>query len=246
MFAFRESRGGEAGGASIDLAFTDRTLDLSLPAAGDDGVVGEVDEAAATARLATLAGEFAPGEHGLRIVGLRQVHGAEVAVLDASYDGRELVADAIVTTQPGVALLVRAADCVPVLLADERHTVVGAVHSGRPGLVAGVVPAAVRAMRDLGAGPIAAWIGPHVCGSCYEVPGTMRADVAAVVPESWAETSWGTPALDIGAGVRAQLVSEGVTIVDASRCTREEADLWSYRRDGAAAGRLGGLIRIRP
>ena len=60
-----------------------------------------------------------------------------------------------------------------------------------------------------------------------------------------ATTSWGTPALDIGAGVRAQLGRDGVAVVDAARCTRESADLYSYRRDGDAAGRFAALVRLR-
>ena len=78
-----------------------------------------------------------------------------------------------------MTLLVRAADCVPVLLVAPDGGVIGAVHSGRPGLVPGVVPATVARMRELGAGRIEGWIGPHVCGRCYEVPEQMRADVAA-------------------------------------------------------------------
>ncbi len=142
--------------------------------------------------------------------------------------------------------MVRVADCVPVLLADVEHRVVGAAHAGRPGLVAGIVPATVARMRDLGADRIVAWLGPHVCGSCYEVPGEMRDEVAAVVPEAYAETSWATPAVDVGAGVVAQLEKLGVEVVDASRCTLETEDLYSYRREGAAAGRLGGLVWVRP
>jgi copper oxidase (laccase) domain-containing protein len=109
-----------------------------------------------------------------------------------------------------------------------------------------VVPATVERMRAHGATAITAWVGPHVCGACYEVPQAMQDEVAAAVPASRATTSWGTPALDIGAGVRAQLAEAGVAVVDASRCTRESADLYSYRRDGASAGRLAGLVRLRP
>ena len=65
------------------------------------------------------------------------------------------------------------------------------------------------------------------------------------MPAAVATTTWGTPALDLGAGVRAQLDDLGVTVVDVSRCTRESDDLYSYRRDGARAGRLAGLIRLR-
>ena len=97
-------------------------------------------------------------------------------------------------------------------------------------------------MRDLGASEITAWIGPHICGRCYEVPAAMRAEVVAALPESGAETSWGTPALDLGAGVRAQLERAGVSVIEVGRCTREDPELHSYRRDGAAAGRFAGLV----
>jgi polyphenol oxidase len=110
----------------------------------------------------------------------------------------------------------------------------------------------VAALRELGARRLVAWVGPHVCGACYEVPDAMRADVAAVVPEAYAETSWGTPALDIGAGVRAQLRAAGdemgapVEVVEVGRCTREDDDLFSYRRQGSESGRLAGIVRVRP
>jgi polyphenol oxidase len=65
------------------------------------------------------------------------------------------------------------------------------------------------------------------------------------VPQAHAETSWGTPAVDIGAGVRAQLETLGVEMVDAARCTIEDEDLYSYRRQGTASGRMAGLVRVR-
>jgi len=138
------------------------------------------------------------------------------------------------------------ADCVPLLLADVDRRVVAAAHAGRPGLVAGIVPATVARMRELGAARIVAWLGPSVCGRCYEVPADMREQVAAAVPASFSETSWGTPAVDVAAGVVAQLEAGGVEVVDAFRCTLEDDDLYSYRRQGTASGRLGGLVWVRP
>jgi copper oxidase (laccase) domain-containing protein len=73
----------------------------------------------------------------------------------------------------------------------------------------------------------------------------MQAEVGELVPEAVTTTSWGTPALDLGAGVRAQLAADDVEVVDVSRCTRESVDLYSHRRDGAGAGRHAGLVRIR-
>jgi hypothetical protein len=98
-------------------------------------------------------------------------------------------------------------------------------------------------MRRLGATQVTAWVGPHVCGRCYEVPEELQAEVAGVEPATRATTSWGTPSLDVGAGVRAQLEREAVEIVDVSRCTRESPDLFSYRREGKLSGRQAGLIR---
>ena len=236
MYAFRTSLD------PVDLAFTDRYGgvsaspfdELNLAIEGDD------PESARTENLGLLLADFAPGA---ALADLHQVHGCDVVSADGPVDRAR--ADGLVTDRPDVVLMVRAADCVPVLLADPVAGVVGAVHAGRPGLAAGVVPATVVRMRDLGAADITAWIGPHVCGACYEVPAAMRDEVGAVEPASVATTSWGTPSLDLGAGVRAQLDRGGVRVVDVARCTRESADLYSYRRDGRSAGRLAGVIRLR-
>ncbi|MCW2833481.1 MAG: laccase [Nocardioides sp.] len=235
MFVFRdtlEATSTDSSESRVDVAFTDSTLDLGE---GPDADLQRLDDH--LTQLGTAC--------GTRIVRMHQVHGADVSTVSGA-NVPPPQADALVTTQTGVALMARAADCVPVLLADARAGVIGAVHNGRPGLVARVVPAAVARMRELGAAEITAWVGPHVCGRCYEVPATMREEVAALVPESFAETSWGTPSLDIGAGVRAQLAADAVQVVSIERCTREDPELHSYRRDGAAAGRLAGLIWRTP
>lgn len=237
MYAFRTSLG------PVDLAFTDRLGGVS-DAPFDSlnlALVGDDDPGRRAENLRLVLADFAPG--GL-LADLHQVHGAEV--VDADPDARRPRCDGVVTDRPGVVLMVRAADCVPVLLADAEAAVVGAAHAGRQGLAAGIVPATVARMRQRGAREITAWIGPHVCGACYEVPEAMRAEVGARVPQAVGSTSWGTPALDLGAGVRAQLRADGVAVVEAGGCTRESADLYSYRRDGAAAGRQAGLVWVRP
>ena len=236
MFAFRDRRG------RVEVGFTDRIgpagpLDLALPGSPPAALPGASPEGG----LRVLEREF-----GGPVLGMTQVHGAEVFAVGEEYDGSDVVADGLVTARPGLTLLVRVADCVPVLLADAGAGVIGVAHAGRLGLVAGVVPTTVAALRVLGGANLEAWVGPHICGRCYEVPEQLRADVTAAVPHAWSETSWGTPAVDIGAGVRAQLEADGVVVHDVARCTLEHDELWSYRRDGDKAGRMGGVIRMAP
>ncbi|MGC0341468.1 peptidoglycan editing factor PgeF [Streptomyces sp. SLBN-8D4] len=206
------------------------------------GAVGDDPEAVTTNR------ELAAKSLGLdpaRVVWMNQVHGADVVVVSEPW-GKQPVprVDAVVTAERGLALAVLTADCTPVLLADPVAGIAAAAHAGRPGMVAGVVPAALRAMTELGADParIVARTGPAVCGRCYEVPEEMRAEVAAVEPAAHAETSWGTPAVDVSAGVHAQLDRLGVHDRRQSPvCTLESGDHFSYRRD-RATGRLAGYV----
>jgi len=170
---------------------------------------------------------------------MNQVHGSTVAVMDAGSPAPE--ADAMVSR--GVPLAVMVADCIPALLAGTSPDgpVIAAVHAGRPGIASGVLPQAVDTMRSLGAVGIRAWLGPSICGRCYEVPAGLRDDVAAAVPATAGTTSWGTPALDLPAGARSQLEAAGVPVDYAGPCTLETESLYSYRRD-QHTGRFAGLV----
>lgn len=175
------------------------------------------------------------------VVYMNQVHGAEVAQVDQGSVDHPPTADAMVTTEADLALAVLVADCTPVLLKDERAGVVAVAHAGRPGMMAGVIPAVIGAMRDLGAREIEATVGPSVCGRCYEVPEQMRAEAASVSPAASAVTWIGTPAIDVAAGVVEQLHAGAVPVTWVPGCTRERDDLYSYRRDGVT-GRTAGVI----
>jgi YfiH family protein len=164
-----------------------------------------------------------------------------VAVV-TSVDDPQPAADGLVTSAPDVALCVRVGDCVPVVLTDPGRGVVAVAHAGRRGVVTGVVPATVARMLACGAEAVTAWVGPHVCGDCYEVPAQMRTDVAAVVPAAFACTTKGNPSVDLGAAVTAQLTGSGCVVVDRSVCTLECADFYSYRRDGRNSGRFAGIV----
>ncbi|MEU7408037.1 peptidoglycan editing factor PgeF [Streptomyces sp. NPDC042638] len=239
MIGQRESVSG------AHFAFTDRWGGVSAAPYEElnlGGAVGDDPDAVRTNRaLAARSLGLDPA----RVVWMNQVHGSDVAEVEGPWTTRLTPeVDGLVTATRGLALAVLTADCVPVLLADPVAGVAAAAHAGRPGMVKGIVPAAIEAMESLGADParIVARTGPAVCGRCYEVPETMRAEVAAVEPEAHAETSWGTPAVDVSAGVHAQLDRLGVCDrVQSPVCTLESGDHFSYRRD-RATGRLAGYV----
>ena len=239
MFLFT----GRAGGVS---AAPYDTLNLG-------GAVGDDPAAVAENRRLTAR---ACGLGDSRLAWMRQVHGVTVryaAVGSAEHDGIDgsrdagqplPEADASFTDVPGLGLGVLVADCAPVLVADPQARIVGVAHAGREGMASGVVTELLSAMSAAGAEParMRAVIGPHICGGCYEVPAEMRDRVAGKVPESGCVTRMGTPGVDVGAGVAAQLARAGVAAVTSDpRCTAETPSLYSYRRDGQT-GRLAGLI----
>lgn len=200
------------------------------------------DPAAVAANRERLTSEL-----GLdRIAWMEQVHGRTATIVDGTERAPAEATDALVTARPGVALVVLVADCVPVLLGDAEAGIVAAVHAGRVGARVGVVPAALEAMRSLGAQPhrIEALLGPSVCGECYEVPPEMAADVEAHLPGSRCRSRKGTAALDLRAGLWRQLADAGVGKIGVDpRCTFEDDTLFSHRRQ-APTGRLAGITWI--
>lgn len=243
MFCYRSDVAG------AHAAFTDARAASSSEASGGDaaspygglnlgGHVG--DEAQRVlANRAAVAAEL--GVAASSLVFMDQCHGSDVAVVDAADDELGAV-DGIVTANPELTLAVLVADCVPVLLSDPEAGLVAAVHAGRPGMVAGIVARALGVMRDLGSRSPSAIVGPSVCGRCYEVPEQMRDDASAASAVSPTVSWTGTPAIDVAAGVVDQLKRGGAQVTWVPGCTRERADLYSYRRDGVT-GRFAGLIR---
>ncbi|MDD9206452.1 polyphenol oxidase family protein [Georgenia sp. 10Sc9-8] len=214
--------------------------------AGTGGPAGPVQEQRAQDNRELLAEAL-----GVPVQWMRQVHGPAVAVVtEPPAPGGELPeADVLVAdARPGgtdLAVGVLVADCAPVLLASADAGVVAAVHVGRRGLLAGVLQAALGEMERRGVvlADLYAAVGPGICGRCYEVPEQLRDEVAAQVPGTAGETSWGTPSLDVPAGVLGRLEAAGVRRVHhVDRCTYEDDALFSYRRAGAAE-RFAGVVR---
>jgi polyphenol oxidase len=188
-----------------------------------------------------------------RIYFLTQVHGTACRVIDGAEPSaaiRSERGDVTLSRAPSVACAVRVADCVPVLLADRRSGAVAAVHAGWRGVVRGVVPAAVAALRALGRGPLdlVAAIGPHIASCCFEVGPEVAAELAAAsaLGESVVVRGRGNPHVELGRIVEAQLrASEPARLaVDhvpgCTVCDRER--FHSYRRDGSRGGRMLAAI----
>src|SRR3954469_16260560 len=201
------------------------------------------DPAAVAANRERLAKAIGVGADS--VVWMNQVHGDRVVRVDEPIGATAVdETDGLVTTTPRLALAVVTADCVPVLLADARAGVVGAVHAGRVGAQKGVVARAVESMCDAGARAedISVLLGPSVSGRNYEVPAAMAAEVEAALPGSRTTTSRGTPGLDLRAGIARQLRELGIAAVDADpRCTVDDRNLFSHRRD-APTGRLASVV----
>jgi YfiH family protein len=150
--------------------------------------------------------------------------------------------DALLEDRPGSVVAVRTADCIPILLVDERRRAVAAVHAGWRGTAARIACVAVAAMgRDFGTRgeDLHAAIGPGIGKCCYEV----GAEVAAQFGGQ------GRGYIDLTSENRRQLEEAGVTgrrIYASNLCTMCRAgEFHSFRRDQNAAGRMFSFAGIR-
>jgi YfiH family protein len=173
---------------------------------------------------------------------LRQIH-SSTCVAAEGRSGILGPGDALLENTPGAVVAVRTADCIPVLLVDERLRAVAAVHAGWRGTVACIVQRAVESMRErFGTSPanLHAAIGPGIGQCCYEVGPEVAAQFGGQ----------GRTHIDLAGANRRQLVEAGVTpgrIYASNLCTMcRPEDFHSFRRDGEAAGRLFSFAGIRP
>jgi YfiH family protein len=226
--------------------FTTRTLQLS-----------------AQADWATLA--HAVGASA--VVTLTQVHGNHAVVVRRSEPppAAQPEGDALVSNNPELAIAVRAADCVPLLIADSRTGTVAAVHAGWRGTAAGVARVAVETMeREFGVEPgdVSVAIGPSIGACCYEV-GSDLVDAFAAAghgrllidrwflsrPPARGSTERPKLRLDVAGANRDQLILAGVRadrIHTAALCTAMHLDvLTSFRAEQAKAGRLAAVLRAK-
>jgi YfiH family protein len=192
---------------------------------------------------------------------LRQVHGRTVVSVDREDSGpwERPEADAVISNDPTVALVVRVADCAPVLMADPVTGAVAAVHAGWRSTMQRIVVAAIEALRErYGTSPadLVVAIGPSLGACCGEMGDEVLEafrqaghDEAAI--EAWFERAPGArPHFDLWRANRDQLVSAGIrpdAIHSSGLCTRTYPTVFhSYRAAGAQAGRMAAVIRANP
>ncbi len=178
-----------------------------------------------------------------RFANAGQVHGAAVASVHAA--GLQPECDVLVTTLPGIALAVTAADCLPILY--DTPGAVAAAHSGWRGTVAGAPEAALAAVcaaAGVSAGAVHIHFGPCIRGCCYEV----GPEVAAAFPAAALRRAGDSRFLDLPTAARLRLVAAGAaaqSIHDTGACTSCEPHWYfSHRRDRGLTGRQWGVIAL--
>lgn len=152
-------------------------------------------------------------------------------------------ADALWTSRRGTAVAVRAADCVPILLADPRGRRVAAVHSGWRGTELRIAARAVEALADHGSDPasLLAAIGPCIQVCCYKVSGDLAQRFARSFGERVIAPRGGEAHLDLARSVRTTLENAGIprdqidVLPDCTSC--DASRFFSHRRDGGITGR---------
>jgi YfiH family protein len=232
-------------GPRVRWAFADRSDGVSLAPYDHGNLADHVGDHAAHVRANRDRFAHAIGLDVAHVVSMAPVHGNEVGAVDSASDEPVPEVDALVTTVPGLALLVLAADCVPVLLGDGAAGVVAVVHAGWRGVLADVVGVTLDAMRDHGARAEStrAVVGPAICGACYDVPRERFDEVVAVAPAAASVAGGGRPGLDLRAAVVDRLRGAGVASSLHGGCTFETPTLFSFRRD-RVTGRHGGVVTL--
>jgi YfiH family protein len=189
-----------------------------------------------------------------QLVTAHQVHGAHVALVGTSQRGTVIPAtDSLISQGPGVALLLRFADCLPLMLYDPPRQAIGLVHAGWRGCLGGVVPNTLVAMqrafasdpRDLTAG-----LGPAIGPCCYQVGPDLIKSVrhARGSLESFLLTQPdGSVHFDLPSAVRSQLCQAGVRrIEDSALCTCCHTDeFFSHRGERGRTGRFAAVLSLR-
>ena len=183
---------------------------------------------------------------GVRLEALKfqyQVHGSRIRWIEAESLPQE--SDGMITATPNLFLCVRIADCCAVLIASPEPLMVAALHAGWRGIAAGIVEAGVEELLRKGCRPDRLLVYLSPCASVHSY--TVRQDVAALFPESAYRIDEESFRLDLRGEIRLRLLRLGIrheAIESSPGCTIRDSCYHSFRRDGAAAGRMVAFIGI--
>jgi YfiH family protein len=188
------------------------------------------------------------------LVSPNQRHTTNAAHVGRAQRGQILTnTDSLLTDEPGVPLLLRYADCTPVMLYDPRHRAFAVIHSGWRGTVAGAVPAAIAAMVEaFGSKPaeLVAGIGPSIGPCCYEVGD----EVTSAVQSNFADSERLLPRngdghrhFDLWSANRDWLEEAGVRQIEVAEiCTAcHMHEFFSYRGGKGRTGHFGAMMMLR-
>jgi polyphenol oxidase len=173
-----------------------------------------------------------------------QVHGNHIEIVTSP--GVYKNCDGLITSQPGLAIGIRVADCAAVLMADEREEIAGAFHAGWKGAVAGILPKGIELMQKEGAkhNQIKAFVSPCIQQKNFEV----GEEVAGLFPDPFVDRSnYKKPHVDLQGFIEFQLMQSGIeskNIQISKECTMQISRYYSFRRERERAGRMLGTVKI--
>jgi len=177
---------------------------------------------------------------------LKQVHGNTVFIVDSETPWRDGEGDGLATVTAGIPLCIRTADCVPVFIYARQHPFSALIHAGWRGIVAGILPAAMQQAVQCGIPPqlLSVAFGPAIRTCCY----TVRDDVAQHFQPWCRQIAEGQWSCDLVGRIADELHHLGIPRTefhDCGICTACRNEFFSYRREGAATGRMLSLMMLR-
>jgi hypothetical protein len=184
-----------------------------------------------------------------------QVHGTKIIATDKprDLDQPHKKADGILTSQKGVTLFMRFADCVPILLFDPNLQIISIVHAGWQGTVKRIAETAVDKMVNIyhcDRENIIVGIGPSIGPDHYHVKEDVISQVTKAYPENWKNIIWqqgDSFSLDLWEANRICLEEAGIKKIEiAGLCTACNLEDWySHRAEGSKTGRFGVLLAMK-
>lgn len=157
-----------------------------------------------------------------------------------STDGEVPVADILYTSNPEIAITTMSADCVPVIAIAQSEPFILTAHIGWKGAASNIAKEISAILLNNTKGKVEIFLGPAICGNCYQVDQHRFGDVVSKLPEARASEN----GLDLRKGLQTHFENQGFTVSYVGPCTFESANLFSYRRDGIT-GRQAAVVKLR-